>query len=82
MKERRKAPRLEALRSGTIVFGSNEIPCTIRDFSPAGACLVVETTLGIPAVFELVMPNKRSCRCKVRWCHATTLGVSLPGRYC
>ncbi len=49
MKERRKAPRTDVLQPETIVLGNKEIPYTIRNISAAGACLVVQSTLEIPA---------------------------------
>jgi len=36
---------------------------------------LVQTTLGIPAVFQLNMPDRESQTCKVMWRDDTKLGV-------
>ena len=43
-----------------------------RNLTAIGACLVVQTTYGIPATFEFVMPDQPPKTCKVMW--ATILG--------
>ena len=75
MTERRIAPRAEVLQSAKILFCAAEIPCTIRNLSATGACLIVETTLGIPPLFQLARPNQVPVTCKVRWRRPTTIGV-------
>jgi hypothetical protein len=77
MNERRIASRTEVLQSGMLLLGISEIPCTVRNLSATGACLVVETTMGIPAVFQLATANQTARTCKVRWRRATTLGISF-----
>jgi hypothetical protein len=72
-------------KSGKIVFGITEVPCTIGKLSKLGACLIVQTTLGIPALFELMMPKQAARICKVTWRDDKRLGVhfrkgSLPSR--
>ena len=49
--------------------------CTIRNISKFGACILVQTTLGIPAIFQLVMPDREPQTCKVMWRDDTKLGV-------
>jgi len=49
--------------------------CTIRNISKIGACILVQSTSGIPAIFQLVMPNRQSQTCKVMWRDDTKLGV-------
>jgi hypothetical protein len=80
MEERRKALRRRILKTGKIVLGDGEIgcpeiACTVRSISEMGACLVVSTTWGIPAVFKLIMPNETPQSCKVVWRNDTNLGV-------
>jgi hypothetical protein len=60
---------------GTIQFENTRISCTISTLSRIGACLQVETTRGIPEVFELIVPNRRSKSCKAMWRDDTRLGV-------
>jgi len=62
-------------KSGTIVLGSRKMACTIRNISKIGACILVQSTSGIPAIFQLVMPNRQSQTCKVMWRDDTKLGV-------
>ena len=75
MGERRRLPRLLVLEPGKILFGGSEIQCTVRNFSRFGACLVVQSTYGFPAVFQLLMQNHAPQTCKVIWRDATMLGV-------
>jgi PilZ domain len=76
--ERRITSRAEVLQSAKILLRAAEIPCAIRNLSATGACLIVETTLGIPPLFQLVRPNQTPVTCKVRWRRSTTMGVIFP----
>ena len=73
--ERRKVPRRRTLKSGKILLGAWEVPCTVRNLSEIGACLEVQTTVGIPAAFQLTMQNQTPRTCKVMWRDYTRLGV-------
>lgn len=75
MDERRKAARMRMLKSGKILLGRREVPCAVRSLSEIGACLQVQTTYGIPALFQLIMPNREPQSCKVIWRDDTKLGV-------
>jgi hypothetical protein len=75
MEERRKAKRMRMLKSGKILLGRGEVLCTVRSLSEIGACLQVQTTYGIPALFQLIMPNREPHSCKVMWRDDTRLGV-------
>jgi len=75
MDDRRKIPRRRILKSGKILLGRREVQCTVRNLSAIGACLVVQTTIGIPAVFEFVMPGQQPKSCKVMWLDDTRLGI-------
>lgn len=66
---------MRLVKSGKILFGSTEVPCTIGKFSKVGAYLIVPTTHGIPALFELMMPNRAPRTCKVTWRDDKRLGV-------
>jgi len=77
MNDRRKADRVHILSPGTIFFGGNEVPCTVRDLSGSGACLVVQTTCGLPALFRLAVANQIPKSCKVMWREETMLGISF-----
>ena len=77
MDEHRKAKRMRMLKSGKILLGSHAVPCTVRNLSDAGACLEVQTTVGIPSKFEFVMPSQPPRSCKVVWLGDTKMGVQF-----
>lgn len=77
MRERRAAPRMRMLKSGRIFIGSWGVPCAVRNMSETGACLEVQTTYGIPTVFDLAMSNDWRRACKVIWVSDTKLGVQF-----
>jgi len=75
MDEHRKGPRRRTFKSGKILLGRREVLCTVRNLSETGACLEVQTTYGIPALFQFLMPNQAAQNCKVMWRNDTKLGV-------
>ena len=60
---------------GKINLRGAEVSCTISARSKVGACLVVQTTEGIPALFELLAPDRKPATCKVLWRDDKHLGV-------
>jgi hypothetical protein len=58
-----------------ITFDDTEVPCVVNTLSKIGACLLVETTRGIPEVIEFIGPNQAPKTCKVVWRDDTRLGV-------
>ena len=77
MDDRRSDQRTRNYKSGKILLGSWKVPCTVRNVSEAGACLEVQTTYGIPATFEFVLPNHPPRTCKVVWLSDTKIGVEF-----
>ena len=75
MGERRTVTRVRMLKSGNILLGSRKVPCTVRNLSEIGACLMVQTTYGIPAAFQFRGPSGELQACKVVWRNDTKLGV-------
>ena len=77
MEERRGIPRRRVLKSGTIAFGrAGGYDCTIRNLSDKGACLEVESPVGIPEIFTLVIPQDAIMRtAHVQWRQAKRIGV-------
>ena len=77
MSENRRAPRLRTLKGGSILFGAAAtIDCVIRNISETGAALEVESPVGIPEEFTLLIKGeiiKRKCR--VAWRSAKRIGV-------
>jgi hypothetical protein len=74
--DRRYPPaRRRLLKSGKIFLGIHPIPCTIRNMSETGACLQVQTTAGIPAVFVFVQGGHPARTCQTIWRDDTQIGV-------
>ena len=72
---RRRVPRVLVLDPGKILLDGSEIQCTVRNLSRLGACLVVQSTYKLPAVFQLFMQNQAPQTCKVIWRDDMMLGV-------
>ena len=79
MEERRKAQRLRALKAGIISFNrAGGINCRVRNMSPAGACLEVDSQIGIPDNFMLVISyDKFQQSCHVIWRSQSRIGVEF-----
>lgn len=80
MSEQRGSRRTRALKSGKISFGGGAISCTIRNISESGAQLAVESPLGIPTEFMLVIPSDGVSRpCRVVWRSGNRIGMRFAG---
>jgi len=79
MEEKRKAQRLRALKAGIISFNrAGGINCRVRNMSPAGACLEVDSQIGIPDNFMLVISyDKFQQSCHVIWRSQSRIGVEF-----
>ena len=79
MAERRVTLRHRILKAGTIAFNrAGGISCMVRNMSPTGACLEVESQIGIPDRFTLVIESDRLQRpCHVAWRKDKRLGVAF-----
>ncbi len=77
--ERRKAARHRVLKGARIIFKGHgaAIDCTVRNLSDRGACLKVESPIGIPDTFDLVLDNAPVRSCRVTWRKATQIGVAF-----
>jgi hypothetical protein len=53
------------------------IDCTVSNLSDLGACLKVETFIGIPGTFDLVLDHAPVRSCRVTWRKATQIGVEF-----
>ena len=77
MTEKRKTPRRRTLKAGTIALDhGGTISCTVRNISEGGASLEVESPIGIPDNFKLVIEKdyvNRPCRVVSRT--KNTIGV-------
>jgi hypothetical protein len=75
MEEHRSSSRRRIVKSGTISYGgADQIDCTVRNISETGACLQIESSVGIPNRFILVI-NKVIYLCHVEWRAGRRLGV-------
>jgi hypothetical protein len=73
--ERRHQPRKRMLKSGKILLGKHAIPCAVRNFCEIGACLKVQTTEGLPEVFDFLFAGEPVRTCKTVWRDDTQIGV-------
>jgi hypothetical protein len=76
VERRQPPPRRRLLKSGKILLGKHPVPCTVRSLSETGACLQVQTTAGIPAIFDFLRAGEATARtCKTIWRDDTQIGV-------
>src|SRR5688572_7844507 len=83
MSENRQAPRSRTLRSGKVAFnyGRSVVDCTVRNLSSHGACLELESVVGIPDTFSLVLagdPTRHACRMMWRTEHRVGVAFDEP----
>ena len=77
---KRRSPRRRVLKGGKISFDflGTSTDCTVRNLSDTGACLVVESQVGIPNDFDLILESDRTTkRCHVEWRTNNKIGVSF-----
>ena len=76
IERRRPVRRKSYLRGLTVACdGTWARVCTVRNISERGACLKVQTTAGIPAVFDFVIAGQPVRTCKTIWRDETQIGV-------
>jgi hypothetical protein len=71
--------RRRALKRARIAFKGRwaTIDCTIHNLSDRGACLNVESYIGIPDTFDLVLDHAPVRSCRVAWRRAKEIGVEF-----
>ena len=76
---RKNEARHRVLKGAQIVFKGHEavIDCVVRNLSNRGACLKVESPIGIPDTFDLVRDHASVRHCRVTWRRATQIGVNF-----
>ena len=78
MNDKRDTQRQSVMKAGTILFGGSGIDCLIRKMSVGGANLEVESQIGIPGSFDLVIEGDHSNHhCHVVWRKARRIGVAF-----
>jgi PilZ domain len=77
--ERRNNGRHRVLKGARIALNgrSAAIDCTVRNLSDRGACLNVDSPVGIPDSFDLVLAHASVRNCRVAWRKATQIGVEF-----
>jgi hypothetical protein len=76
--ERRSAQRHRTLKAGKIVLhhGTSVIDCTIKNLSPEGAAIAVDSAATLPAEFDLEFDGEKR-RCTVAWRRLDRVGVKF-----
>jgi hypothetical protein len=71
--------RRRALKRARITFKGRwaTINCTVLNLSDLGACLKVESPIGIPDTFDLVLDHTPVRACRVPWRKATQIGIAF-----
>ena len=78
MDHNRGTQRQNVIMAGTISFGGSGVDCLVRNISVGGANLEVESQIGIPSSFDLVINVERSNHhCHVVWRKARRIGVAF-----
>ncbi|MCP8937223.1 PilZ domain-containing protein [Alsobacter sp. SYSU M60028] len=74
-----RPPRQRTLKGATIVFNNAKsvLDCTVRNLSTGGALLGLPTTAGVPAAFELRIPDHPPRACRVAWRLVDRIGVAF-----
>ena len=78
--DKRQTDRRRTYKGARIAFDGRRasIECLVRNLSETGACLAVESPLGIPEAFDLVLDSDDSSHpCRVVWRDADRIGVAF-----
>lgn len=77
--ERQNEVRKRFLKIAQIVFKGHGavIDCVVLDLADGSACLKVESPIGIPDSFDLVIDHASVGNCRVTWRKATQIGVEF-----
>jgi hypothetical protein len=80
MTELRGAPRQRTYKAARIAFGGGRavIACLVRNLSKTGACISVDSPIGIPESINLVFDSGEPSRMsRVVWRNAKQMGVAF-----
>lgn len=80
MEERRDSHRARTLRGAKVLFNDRRsvLDCTIRNLSPDGAGLQIESLVGVPPDFELLIDGEHTPRpCRLMWQSDHRAGVKF-----
>jgi hypothetical protein len=73
----RSNERHQVLKTGTISFENSKIDCAVHDLSQGGANLEVDSQVGIPDAFDLLIADTGKQRCHVVWRKEARIGVAF-----
>jgi PilZ domain len=78
MEERRKHPRTVVNEPALVSSGGSVMSCMVRNISPEGAAIDVETPAFVPERFRLVIPNDGSVyECRIAWIQKNRIGLTF-----
>jgi hypothetical protein len=79
MNEQRRSPRRRVLKAGTISFGTAAgIDCVVKNISDTGALISVESSVGVPNNFTLVIrADSLKREAVVKWRRARSIGIAF-----
>lgn len=78
MTEHRATQRHRVLKRGTISFNGAGISCTVRNLSDSGAALEVNSPVGIPPNFALVVDGDHTAKpCHIVWRKEKRIGIAF-----
>jgi hypothetical protein len=77
--ELRKIVRRRILKGAHINFKGHggAISCTVRNLSDGGAFLSLESPIGVPDTFDLMLDPSSVRHCRVTWRKAMQIGVEF-----
>jgi hypothetical protein len=76
MDNKRNKNRHRVLKAGSIHFNGSGINCLVRNLSAAGAALDVESQIGIPPTFDLVIATDHFTQhCRIVWRKEKRIGI-------
>ncbi len=78
MEEKRRHPRTEINEPAYVSAGGSVMGCTVRNISPEGAAIDVDTAAFVPARFRLVIARDHTVyECQVVWIQKNRIGLSF-----
>ncbi|MDB5615796.1 PilZ domain-containing protein [Tardiphaga sp.] len=76
--DKRTAPRQRVLKRGMIAFGGSSVDCTVRNISITGARVDVESPVGLPQTFLLLIEADQFVRrSRSVWFKDRQLGIAF-----
>lgn len=77
--EHRRERRQRVLKGGRIVFngGFSVLDCRIKNLNSGGAMIELESLLGIPQHFDLIVEHGKPRPCRVVWKTDRRMGVAF-----